>query len=142
MPVHMAPKGLQILWQMRHNTAGQPILIGVVEDQFGLQACHVGRGSGKGFRRQAKLPGLGHVLGIENGEQFAAREAKRIVEGARLGLRLAARHDGHLELRRQMDFAHRALHGHIAFLKDELDVELFGRIVAALSSKRTKIIPA
>ena len=118
--------------------AGQPVFIGIEEHQLGLQAGDLGRRCREMFRSHAQLTGFRHVLGIEDGEQGAARKLQGIVEGARLGLGFSGGDDDDIKLRRQQQPGQGALHGDVGFLQYQLDVELGCRVIAALGSKRTK----
>ena len=104
--------------------AGQPVLMDIVEGEPRLETDDIGRARGKGLGGEAELAGLGNVLGVEHGEQAAAGEGERIVQGLGLGQRQGRRHDDNVELGRQGQGRQGAAGLLIVSLDHELDVEL------------------
>ena len=81
--------------------AAEPVLMGIVEGKPGLEAGDLRPARGEDVGGQAKLTGLGDVLGIVHGKQAAAGECQGIVQRLGLGQRQGRRHDDDLEPRRK-----------------------------------------
>jgi len=107
---------------------GEPVFIGIVEGQLGLQAGQLRWRRCKAADGFQKLVGFRNVLGIIDGHIVATTKGERVVEGARLGLWQACGNQHDLEAVIEHQTCHCPLHGRIGFLEDELDVELFSRI--------------
>jgi hypothetical protein len=122
----------------KRELARQPVVTGIVDAEAGLQAGNIGRRRCKSRGGETQLLGIGHVLGVEDRDEIAARESERVIERLGFRLRRAARHDDDLEMGRQRQRADMPEHVHIIRLEYDFDVEAMGGIVAALSSKRTK----
>jgi hypothetical protein len=72
------------LWRLRHNTARQPIVGIIVNDEPCLQAGDAARCDRENFRGTAQLQTLRFILGIEHAGQRSPREWERDVQGTRL----------------------------------------------------------
>src|SRR3990172_9010822 len=79
------------------NWRGSQFSARVVKGKAGLQAGDLGGSGGKQRGGMQQLPRLGDILGIEDGDEIAAREGEPIIERLGLGLRPQARHGQHLE---------------------------------------------
>ena len=109
--------------------AGQPVVVGVVDDEARLQAGDARRRAREGRDREPELVAVGHVLGVVDGQELAAGERQRDVERPRLGPRLARRRHDDLDMRRQRELGERVGRLAVVGLDDELDVVLGLRVV-------------
>jgi DNA-binding XRE family transcriptional regulator len=67
------------LWRLRHNTAGQPVVVRIVEIEPRLQAGGAARRGTEGRHCFAQLVGFGPVLRVIDHQIVAAREGQRVV---------------------------------------------------------------
>ncbi len=82
-----------------------------------------------GGERPAQLVGLGRILRVVDDDVIAVRPLQRVLDGARLGARLAVGHDEHAHVGVEIGAAERRLRLVIGPLDDEHDFEPVGRIV-------------
>jgi hypothetical protein len=104
--------------------ARQPIVIGIVDDEPGLQAGDVRRGAREGRDREPQLVAIGHVLGVVDRHELAARERERDVERAGLCAGLARRRHDDLDESGKRGVGERVGHLAIVGLDHELHVLL------------------
>src|SRR6185437_17110908 len=102
MPTDLGAGGIQVLWRLRHNTAGEPAIGGVVDGESGLHAGETLVAGGKRVESEAKLVRLRPVLGVEHGNEGAARKRQRGVQSLGLGARTVVRRDNDLEGRTEL----------------------------------------
>ncbi len=120
---------------LQREHAREPVLRRVVVVQTRLHAHHVGRRTPERHHRLLQLIGLGLILGIEDGDELAARERQRVVARLGLGARQRVRHADDLERARQAQRLGRLDRLDVVGLQDQLHVELRLRIVHALQRR-------
>ena len=91
----------------RGELAGQPIFIGIVKGELGLQTGQFFIGARKFPGDFAQLIGFRHILRVIDRKQAATAKLQRVIQGPRLGLRRALRHHNDFKVRRQVIFPKR-----------------------------------
>ena len=109
--------------------AGEPGRIRVVDVELRLQATDPVAPGGDGGERPAQLVGLGRILRVVDDDVVAVRPLQRVLDGARLGSRLAIGHDEHAHVGVEIGPAERQLRLCIGPLDDEHDFEAVRRVV-------------
>jgi hypothetical protein len=72
------------LWRLRHNTAGQPVVVAVVEIEPRLKAGDIAWARAERRHHFLELIGFGPVFRVVDDDVGAANEAKRVIASLEL----------------------------------------------------------